>query len=92
VKVRNLENPRNEMESHYYKPDHNHLVDLGYRPTHDVEMEMRIMMQDLIRYRDRIEAKRQVLIPDVRWDGRRQRVNFLEPVPSDWTSKIRHRA
>ncbi len=80
VEVRNLENPRKEMEEHYYRPDHQHLFDLGYRPTHDVEAEMRIMLQDLMRYRDRIEAKRDVLIPDVRWDGRREKVRFLEPV------------
>ncbi len=81
VVVRNLENPRKEMEEHYYKPDHQHLFDLGYQPTHDVEAEMRIMLRDLMRYRDRIEAKRDVLIPDVRWDGRREKVRFLETVP-----------
>jgi UDP-sulfoquinovose synthase len=77
VEVRNLENPRKEMEEHYYHPDHQHLFDLGYKPTHDVEAEMRIMLQDLLKYRDRIEAKREVLIPDVRWDGRREKVRFL---------------
>jgi UDP-sulfoquinovose synthase len=81
VVVRNLENPRKEMEEHYYKPDHQHLFDLGYQPTHDVEAEMRIMLRDLMRYRDRIEAKRDVLIPDVRWDGRREKVRFLETMP-----------
>ncbi|MCC7355275.1 MAG: NAD-dependent epimerase/dehydratase family protein [Anaerolineae bacterium] len=78
VTVRNLENPRKEMEEHYYKPDHQHLFDLGYQPTHDVEAEMRIMLRDLMRYRARIEAKQDVLIPDVRWDGRREKVRFLE--------------
>lgn len=77
VEVRNLENPRQEMEEHYYNPDHQHLFDLGYQPTHDVEAEMRIMLRDLMKYRDRIEAKREVLIPDVRWDGRREKVRFL---------------
>ena len=81
VEVRNLENPRQEMEEHYYNPDHQYLFDLGYKPTHDVEAEMRIMLQDLLKYRDRIEAKREVLISDVRWDGRREKVKFLEPVP-----------
>ncbi|MFQ5724198.1 MAG: NAD-dependent epimerase/dehydratase family protein [Terriglobia bacterium] len=80
VEVRNLENPRLEAEEHYYKPDHQHLVDLGYKPSHDVETEMRLMIQDLMKYRARIEAKREVLIPDVRWDGRREKVRFLERV------------
>jgi UDP-sulfoquinovose synthase len=78
VEVHNLENPRKEQEEHYYHPDHQHLFDLGYQPTHDVEAEIRIMLQDLIKYRGRIEAKRDVLIPDVRWDGQRKKVQFLQ--------------
>jgi UDP-sulfoquinovose synthase len=77
VEVRNLENPRAELEEHYYSPDHDKLFELGYRPTHDVDAEMKIMLEDLMRYRDRIEAKKEALIPDVRWDGRRQKVNYL---------------
>lgn len=77
VQVRNLENPRVELEEHYYNPDHQHLLDLGYRP-HDVDAELRIMLRDLRRYRDRIEARRDVLIPDVRWDGRREKARFIE--------------
>jgi UDP-sulfoquinovose synthase len=77
VVVRNVENPRAEMEEHYYNPDHQHLLDLGYRPTHDMEAEMRIMLADLIEYRSRIESKRQVLIPDIRWDGTRRKSQFL---------------
>lgn len=77
VQVRNLENPRQEMEDHYYRADHQHLLNLGYRPTHDVEAEMEIMLRDLVRYRNRIEAKREVLIPDVRWNGRKGKVEFL---------------
>ena len=75
--MRNIENPRLELEEHYYRPDHQKLFDLGYTPS-DVEDELRIMLDDLARYRHRIEAKRDVLIPDVRWDGRRRR-------PASWT-------
>ncbi len=81
VEVRNLENPRKEMEEHHYQPDHLHLLDLGYQPTHDVEAEMRVMIQDLTKYRDRIEARRDVLIPDIRWNGRREKVHFLQQEP-----------
>ncbi|MDQ3985988.1 MAG: NAD-dependent epimerase/dehydratase family protein [Actinomycetota bacterium] len=79
VEVRNLENPRSELEDHYYNPDHQNLFDLGYRRTHDVEAEIAIMLDDLTRFRDRIEAKRDALIPDVRWDGRREKVRFIDP-------------
>jgi UDP-sulfoquinovose synthase len=77
VEVHNLENPRQEMEEHYYKPDHQNLLDLGYQPTHDVEAEMKIMLTDLIKCRDRIESKRAALIPEIRWDGTHQKVGYL---------------
>lgn len=77
VKIQNLENPRTEKEEHYYNPDHQHLYDLGYKPTYDVEQELQIIFNDLIKYRDRIEARKEALIPDIRWDGRRKRVSFL---------------
>ena len=77
VKIKNIENPRQELEEHYYNPDHQHLLDLGYQPTHDVDAEMNIMIEDLVKYRDRIEAHQASLIPDIRWDGTRRKVNFL---------------
>ena len=80
VKVSNIENPRKEMEDHYYNPDHRHLLNLGYKPTHDVEQEIRIMLEDLIKYRDRIEKKKEVLIPDIRWDGTRRKSKFLSEI------------
>ncbi len=77
VEVHNLENPRQELEDHFYNPEHQHLLDLGYTPARDVEGEIRLMLEDLLRHRDRIEAKIDVLIPDVRWDGTRGKVEFL---------------
>jgi len=77
VAVQNLENPRFEKEEHYYQPDHRHLLDLGYQPTHDMESEMRMMLTDLLAYRERIESLRDVLIPDIRWDGTRRKMEFL---------------
>ncbi len=77
VAIRNMENPRKELEDHYYNPDSIQLRNLGYRPAHDVETEIRIMLADLTRFRDRIEEKREALIPDVRWDGNREKVKFL---------------
>ncbi len=77
VEICGVENPRQELQQHYYAPDHRHLLDLGYRPTHDVEAELAVMMGDLLRYRDRVEANRSALMPDVRWDGRREGVRFL---------------
>lgn len=81
VQIQNLENPRLEAEQHYYNPAHQHLFDLGYKPTNDVETEVAVMLGDLVRYRSRIEAKKDMLIPDVRWNGERRKVHFLGGQP-----------
>ena len=72
VEVRPVENPRKEAEEHHYNPDHQHLLDLGYQPTRDMNSELLVMLNDLLKYRERIEAKGHVLIPDIRWDGTRR--------------------
>jgi UDP-sulfoquinovose synthase len=77
VEIRATENPRVEKEEHYYQPDREHLVRLGYQPTRDMEGEIRIVLEDLSRYRDRILARKRALLPDIRWDGRRQKVRYL---------------
>ncbi len=77
ARIRNVENPRPELEEHYYEPDHKHLLDLGYEPTHDMEAELRIVLNDLIKYRSRIESRKEALMPDIRWDGRREQVKYL---------------
>lgn len=76
--IKNLENPRMELEEHYYNPDHDNLLKLGYQPTHDMEKELEIMFSDLTKYRSRIEARKYSLIPDIRWDGRREKVGFIK--------------
>ncbi|MFH1487404.1 MAG: NAD-dependent dehydratase, partial [Pseudomonadota bacterium] len=78
VEVRNVENPRKEMEEHYYNPDHQHLRDLGYKPTHDIETEIKIILEDLKKYRERLELRKHSLMPDIRWDGSRQKVAYLK--------------
>jgi UDP-sulfoquinovose synthase len=80
VEIRNLENPRAEMDEHYYNPDHAHLLNLGYQPTHDVEAEMEIMLRDLMEHKDRIARFSDVLIPDIRWDGSRRKSAYLENI------------
>ena len=59
-------------------PFYKHLLDLGYQPTHDIEAEMAIMLEDLMKYKHRIEARAHALVPDIRWDGTRRKVKFLE--------------
>ncbi len=69
VDIQHFENPRSEPERHYFNPDRNHLINLGYKPTRDVKGEIRLMLHDLERCRERILQKRDSLVPDIRWDG-----------------------
>jgi hypothetical protein len=43
-----------------------------------METEIETTLYDLNRHRDRIEARRGALIPDVRWRGPREKVAFLD--------------
>lgn len=83
VEIGHVENPREEKEEHYFNPDHKHLLDLGYQPTPDMHSELKTVLKDLLKYRDRIEAKREALLPDIRWDGSRKLVEYLEEKPED---------
>ena len=71
--IQHYDNPRTEMEKHYYNPDRNRLIELGYQPSHNIVGEITIMLKDLLPYKERILAHKAVLIPDIRWDGTHQR-------------------
>jgi len=78
VSIRNIQNPRKESEEHYYNPDHKHLLDLGYKPTTDMDGELKVMFKDLMKYQGRIDARREALRPDIRWDGSREPVDYIK--------------
>jgi len=72
VAIQHYENPRQEKEQHYYNPERQNLDRIGYQPTTDVRSELRVMLADLLPYRERIMEKINILVPDIRWDGTRQ--------------------
>ncbi|MEO1162823.1 MAG: NAD-dependent epimerase/dehydratase family protein, partial [Chloroflexota bacterium] len=78
VTIKHYDNPRVEKEQHYYEPIREGLDALGYEPTMDVKSEMRIMMTDLLEHQDLIKEKSHILVPDIRWDGSRERSEELE--------------
>ncbi len=71
IDIEHYNNPRTEPDSHYYKPDRNHLVELGYQPKHDLETEIRTMLQDLMPHKPRILEKIDTFVPDIQWEGGR---------------------
>ncbi|MBN1586490.1 MAG: NAD-dependent epimerase/dehydratase family protein [Candidatus Omnitrophica bacterium] len=79
VEVNHIENPRMEAESHYYNPDREGLLRLGYKPTEDIDSEIENMLEDLMQYRERIEARAEALIPDIRWDGTIRKSEVIQP-------------
>ena len=77
VDIYEYDNPRNEAAEHYFNPDRQHLINLGYEPSHNVKAEMRIMIQDLMEHKERIMEKKHILVPDIRWDGTRRRSEVI---------------
>jgi len=83
AEISHFNNPRVELDEHYYNPDHQHLFNLGYEPTRDVEAEIEVMILDLLAHRERIAAKRDVLVPDLHWDGKRKKIESLDEAPAE---------
>ena len=77
VEIRHYDNPRTELEEHYYNPDRQHLIDLGYQPTHDIKTIIKQVILDLQDNRKRIDEYADVLIPDIRWDSSRKRSEII---------------
>ncbi len=77
VDIRNIKNPRVELEKHYYNPEHQGLFDLGYIPSDGLDADIKEMLQDLAVSQDRIRSKSEVLLPDINWDGSRSAAQFI---------------
>jgi len=69
AKIWNIENPRVEAEEHYYNPDREKLPALGFRPTKSLDDELRLTIPRLMKYRSRIEAMKESILPRIRWKG-----------------------
>jgi len=70
AELESIENPRVEMEEHFYKVDSVRLKALGFKPTRSIDEELEIMLRDLIHFKDRIRVKRHVIAPTIRWRGK----------------------
>ena len=69
VKVAPVLNPRIESENHYYHPDNSKFLALGLNPRR-MDDALPGMLADLLTWRDRIESKRDCLLPTVKWRER----------------------
>jgi UDP-sulfoquinovose synthase len=67
AKIWNIENPRLESEEHYYNPDRENLPNLGFKPTNTLDDELRITIPKVMQYKERIEVKRDRILPTIYW-------------------------
>jgi nucleoside-diphosphate-sugar epimerase len=69
AKIWSVENPRVEREEHYYHPDRDRLPALGFKPTNDLDAELRLTIPKLMKYRGRILEKKGAIMPKIKWRG-----------------------
>lgn len=66
VKIKNIENPRKEMEEHYYNPAHTGLLELGLQPNFLTENVLVEMMEYVLRHKNKIEKHK--IFRGTKWD------------------------
>lgn len=64
--VMNIENPRKEMENHYYNPVHTKLLELGLKPHLLSDTLIEGMIGKIVEHKDKIN--KQTLMPTVLWE------------------------
>jgi UDP-sulfoquinovose synthase len=65
VRIEHLDNPRVELEEHYYNATHTKLLDLGLRPHLLSETLIESMFSTIERYKNRVIADH--IMPSTRW-------------------------
>jgi len=68
VEIESVDNPRVEKEEHVYKVRAEKLRNLGFKETRTLEEEVEIMLKDLTRFKNRILAKKEVIMPKTYWN------------------------
>ena len=67
--IQHVDNPRIELEEHYYNPVHTKLLDLGLKPHMLSDVLITSMIKRIAEAKSRI--KKEIILPKVRWDGAR---------------------
>ena len=65
VQINHIDNPRKELEEHYYNAKHQGLTDMGLKPNFMTEDVLSDMLQSVIRYKGGIDRNK--IEPRVRW-------------------------
>lgn len=54
VEIKNIDNPRKELEEHYYNPTHTGLLELGLKPNYLTDEVLADMIQVVLRHKNNI--------------------------------------
>lgn len=65
VEIENLENPRVEIEEHYYFAKNTNLLDLGLQPHYLSDSLLDSLLNFAVKYKDRVDSKQ--ILPKVKW-------------------------
>ena len=69
ARIENIQNPRVEMEEHYYNPKHTALLDLGLQPNLLTDAALDHMFAEVQKYAERVNPD--LLLPTIAWSQRR---------------------
>jgi UDP-sulfoquinovose synthase len=80
VEVTHYENPRVELEEHYYNPKHTALLDLGLQPHYLSDTLVESMISRVAQFKERIIES--AIVPRIRWTSgeQEQQVGIVEKV------------
>lgn len=67
--VLHYENPREEMEEHFYEPVRDVLPTLGYVPSENIEKVVRCMILKVLEREPLLEEYKPAIIPTAHWSG-----------------------
>jgi len=65
VEVKNIDNPRNEAENHYYNPVYHGLKDIGVTPHYLTDEVMADLFRTVAKYQNNI--RKDVIFRGVKW-------------------------
>lgn len=67
VRISNIQNPRWELEKHYYAMEREKLIQLGYEPKGELDDELRKMFDVLMPHRERLQQFESIISPRITW-------------------------
>ena len=65
VNIKNIENPRVELEEHYYNPSYQGLIELGVKPNYLTINSMKEMFEIVFKYKQQI--RKEVIFKGIKW-------------------------